>query len=188
MCIDVDSLKEDGFSCYLKGRSYDLQENFKEQDIEKAAYYYKKGYYEYGNVFCKYSIAASLNDENFLPFLDDEDKKIGFPKYEEIEELSKRDDFVGTCATFVCAFYQNYGIQVSKNEDLAFNLIMKCANKNHTGAFYDLGTVSKFIERIGEEKSIEYLKLASKSGSLRAKKKLEEKGIRLEQSSVNKKM
>lgn len=103
--INLIELEDNGFSCYLKGRSYDLQENFQTLDIEKAVYYYKKGYYEYNDILCQYSIAASLNDEMFIPFFDDEDKKVTFPKYEKLEELSKQDNYKGICATFACAFY-----------------------------------------------------------------------------------
>lgn len=169
--IDFSSLENNGFSCYLKGRSYDLQENFQTLDIEKAVYYYKKGYYEYGDILCQYSIAASLNDEMFIPFFDDEDKKVSFPKYEELEELSKQNNYEGICATFACAFYLNYGIGVDKDEQLAYNLIKSCADRGHVGAMYDLGTVPKFIKNIGEDESQRYLELASLGGSMRAKKK-----------------
>lgn len=169
--INLIELEDNGFSCYLKGRSYDLQENFQTLDIEKAVYYYKKGYYEYNDILCQYSIAASLNDEMFIPFFDDEDKKVPFPKYEELEELSKQDNYEGICATFACAFYLNYGIGIDKDEQLAYNLIKSCADRGHVGAMYDLGTVPKFIKNIGEDESQRYLELASLGGSMRAKKK-----------------
>ena len=65
--FDLEQLRKNlnGFSCYILGRSYDLEENFyyngvgTEQDIEKAKYYLKlaceaglpraiKKYNEYG--------------------------------------------------------------------------------------------------------------------------------------------
>lgn len=174
--FDLESLDDNnGHTCYVKGRSYDLQENFESQDIEKAANYYKKGYYEYGDILCQYSIAISLWDKDFVPYFDEQDKKVEFPRYELIEELSKQDNYIGLCATFVLAAYYNYGLGgVEINEKKAYDLIKWCAERGHVGAMYDLGTVEKFIPEVGKEESLKYLELASMGGSIRAKRKLTE--------------
>lgn len=45
--------KQDGFSCYILGRSYDLEENGASQDYNVALAYYKKGN-ELGHPLCAY--------------------------------------------------------------------------------------------------------------------------------------
>ena len=47
-----------GFSYYVLGRSYDLEENGVEEDLKKALYYYKKGV-EIGYPLCIYSLGIS---------------------------------------------------------------------------------------------------------------------------------
>ena len=59
--FDLEELKNklNGFSCYLLGRSYDLEENGAKEDFEKALKYYNEGM-SYGNPLCEYSIGISL--------------------------------------------------------------------------------------------------------------------------------
>ena len=167
--FDIDSLEDNGFNCYLKGRSYDLQENWVEYSAENAVKYYKKGYYEFKDKMCQYSIAISnyLGDFDYL--FDDNDKKILFPTFKEIEELSTSENkIVSIYAKFILAAYYNYGLAgVEKDEDKAFEIIYECALNGHIGAMYDLGAKDKFKSRI--ENSEQFLIMASDNGSIRAK-------------------
>lgn len=58
--FDLDKLKEhqDGFSCYILGRSYDLEENGASQNYDVAFDYYQKGN-ELGHPLCAYSLGIS---------------------------------------------------------------------------------------------------------------------------------
>ena len=47
-----------GFSYYILGRSYDLEENGVEQNFEKALYYYQRGF-EINYPLCIYSLGIS---------------------------------------------------------------------------------------------------------------------------------
>ena len=59
--FDLDKLKNNlnGFSCYILGRSYDLEENNATENFEEALKYYKEGI-NYGNPLCEYSLGISL--------------------------------------------------------------------------------------------------------------------------------
>ena len=50
--------QDTGFSYYILGRSYDLEENGEQQDFAKALYYYQKGCV-IDNPFCIYSLGIS---------------------------------------------------------------------------------------------------------------------------------
>ena len=50
--------KQDGFSCYILGRSYDLEENGAKQDYSRALMWYNKGI-EQKNPLCVYSLGIS---------------------------------------------------------------------------------------------------------------------------------
>lgn len=50
--------QDTGFSYYILGRSYDLEENGVQQDFAKALYYYQKGCV-IDNPFCIYSLGIS---------------------------------------------------------------------------------------------------------------------------------
>ena len=58
--FDLDELKkkQDGFSCYILGRSYDLEENGVEQDYDTALTWYEKGN-NLGHPLCTYSLGIS---------------------------------------------------------------------------------------------------------------------------------
>ena len=58
--FDLNNLKNQntGFSYYLLGRSYDLEENGAIKDYNKALYYYKKGL-EISYPLCTYSLGIS---------------------------------------------------------------------------------------------------------------------------------
>ena len=56
--FNLDNLlsQNTGFSYYLLGRSYDLEENGVLQDYSKALYYYQKGF-ENGYPLCTYFLS-----------------------------------------------------------------------------------------------------------------------------------
>ena len=58
--FDLDELKkqQDGFSYYILGRSYDLEENGASQDYDDALKYYEKGK-DIGYPLCSYSLGIS---------------------------------------------------------------------------------------------------------------------------------
>lgn len=58
--FDLNKLEKlnTGFANYLLGRSYDLEENYAEQDYNKALYYYKKGF-NIDYPLCIYSLGIS---------------------------------------------------------------------------------------------------------------------------------
>ena len=59
--FDLEQLKKDlnGFSCYILGRSYDLEENGVTEDFSEALKYYKDGM-NLKYPLCDYSIGISL--------------------------------------------------------------------------------------------------------------------------------
>lgn len=172
--FNIDELLENGFNCYIIGRSYDLEENGQICNPENAVKFYKKGYYEYHDILCQYSIAISnyLGDFDYL--FTEEDKKIEFPSMLQIESLSNSEDFIqSTYAKFVLAAYYNYGLAgVEKDEEKAYEIILDCAQKGHIGAMFDLGAKDKFKNRTPD--SLKYLELASQNGSNRATEELKE--------------
>lgn len=171
--FDIDKVLEDGFGCYIKGRSYDLEENGCVYDPELAIKYYKRGYYEFNDILCQYSIAISNYLGDFKDLLTVDDKKIEFPMVSDIEKLITSDnDIQSIYAKFVLAAYYNYGLAgITKDEDKAFLLILECAKCGHVGAMYDLGAKEKFKSRI--DNASDYLTEAFNNGSNRARKILE---------------
>ena len=59
--FNLEELKKNlnGFSCYILGRSYDLEENGVTQDYNKALEYYNEGL-NLGYPLCEYSLGISL--------------------------------------------------------------------------------------------------------------------------------
>ncbi len=168
--LEINNLEDNGFNCYLKGRSFDLEENNQEYSPEKAVFYYKKGYYEFNNILCQYSIAISVYLNDFEDLFDDNDKSVPFPDIKDLIELSKKDNLEAIYAKFVLAAYYNYGLKdTKKDENKAFEIIRECAEKGHVGAMYDLGAKEKFLKKLGNN-DIDYLSIAAQNGSVRAKK------------------
>ena len=159
--FDLDKLKKerDGFSYYILGRSYDLEENGAEQDYDIALEYYKKGY-NLGYPLCKYSLGISyeLGLGNALPI------DIG-----EIERIY---------AQFVTGAYYYFGLGgIEKDYKKAFEIIKECANKGHIAAIYDLGA-NFYYNGKGTDKNYKlsehYLRIAKEAGLKRAINKYEE--------------
>lgn len=80
--------QNNGFSYYILGRSYDLEENGVEQDYQKALYYYQKGF-EIDYPLCIYSLGISyeLGLEESLEVDKDKAKGLLINAYPKIIEL-----------------------------------------------------------------------------------------------------
>ena len=59
--FDLEELKNNlnGFSCYILGRSYDLEENGATENFNEALKHYNEGI-KLGNPLCEYSLGISL--------------------------------------------------------------------------------------------------------------------------------
>lgn len=175
--FDLKKLRDNnGFNCYLKGRSYDLGENNVDIAPKLAVDYYRKGYYKYHDILCQYSIAISNYLNEFQDLFTEEEKKITFPDINEIISHAEYDTVEGLYFQFVLAAYYNYGFGVEKDEKKAFEIIYECAKRGHIGAIYDLGTVVKFKNDELNPNPIIHLETAANNGSIRAKKKLKKVG------------
>ena len=185
--FDLEQLRKNlnGFSCYILGRSYDLEENGVTEDFEKALKYYNEGM-NLNYPLCEYSIGISLilglgdvlkiykeNGTNLL--------KDAYPKILELinnQSLSLEERIY---AKFVTGAYHYYGLgNIKKDDNKAFNIIQECADKGHIAAIYDLGA-NFYYNGIGTEKDLEkaryYLNIAKETGLPRAIKKYNEYGF-----------
>ena len=176
--FELNKLKNnaDGFSYYILGRSYDLEENGAEQDYKAALAYYQKGA-EIGYPLCNYSLGISyvlgLGDE--LEIDEDKGNKILAETYPEILELLNSpdiDDIERTCVEFVTGAYKYFGLgSIKKDYQKAFEIIKKCADKGHIAAIYDLGA-NFYYNGNGTEKNDKlaefYLNIAKNVGLKRA--------------------
>ncbi len=174
--------KKDGFSYYILGRSYDLEENGVSEDYEKAINYYYKGM-EIGYPLCEYSIGISL----VLGLGDvlDIDVSKGdlllrdaYPKILEMCTSNDVREIEKVHAQFVLGAYNYFGLgDVPKNERRAFELISSCAKKGHLAAIYDLGA-NLYYNGVGTRKNRtkakEYLTIAKDNGLKRAIEKYKE--------------
>ena len=180
--FNLDELKKDlsGFSYYILGRSYDLEENGATNNFEEALKYYNEGI---NYPLCEYSLGISL-----IMGLGDVlkiDKEKGnnllidaYPKIVDLinnQELSQEERLY---AKFVTGAYYYYGLgNIEKDDKKAFNIIQECANEGHIAAIYDLGA-NFYYNGVGTEKNIEkakyYLNIACEAGLPRAIKKYKE--------------
>ena len=135
--------KEDGFSYYIMGRSYDLEENNVEQDLNKALYYYNKGL-ELKDPLCMYSIGISykyglgnvleINEEKADLLL-----KEAYPKILDIINDPTTSDVERLYAKFVTGAYHYFGLgNIEKDYEKAFGIIKDCAEHGNIAAIYDL--------------------------------------------------
>ena len=182
--FDLDKLKkeQDGFSYYILGRSYDLEENGAEQDYDIALEYYKKGYHlDYP--LCKYSLGISyeLGLGNALPIDEEKGNKLLQQAYPQIISLINSQD-IGEIeriyAHFVTGAYYYFGLGgIEKDYKKAFEIIKECANKGHIAAIYDLGA-NFYYNGKGTDKNYKlsehYLRIAKEAGLKRAINKYEE--------------
>lgn len=185
--FNLDDLKNnlDGFSCYILGRSYDLEENGVTADYEKALKYYEEGMQK-GDPLCEYSIGIS----KILGLGDVLDKDpVGgtkllidaYPKINEIINNENTPDIERIYAKFVTGAYYYYGLgNIDKNDNKAFEIINECAEKGHIAAIYDLGA-NFYYKGVGTEQDLEkakyYLNIACEEGLPRAIQKYNEYGF-----------
>lgn len=182
--FDIDKLqeKEDGFSYYILGRSYDLEENGVSQDYDVALEYYKKGN-ELGHPLCTYSLGISyvLGLGDRLTVDEEKGNKLlveAYPKITQLINSQDTDEIERLYAKFVTGAYYYFGLGgIEKDYNKAFEIIKECAEKGHIAAIYDLGA-NFYYNGNGTEKNLRlseyYLKIAKQSGLKRAIDKYEE--------------
>ena len=136
--------QETGFSYYLLGRSYDLEENGAEQNHSKALYYYNKGF-DIGYPLCIYSLGISyeLGLGELLPINKDKAKELlsaAYPKIINLINNPNTSDKERIYAKFVIGAYYYFGLgNIKKDYVKAFQIIKECADSGHIAAIYDLG-------------------------------------------------
>ncbi len=185
--FDLDELKNDlnGFSCYILGRSYDLEENGATEDFSEAFKYYNEGI-KLGSPLCEYSLGISLifGLGDVLDIDKEKGTKILIDAYPKIMELINNQNISPEerlYAKFVTGAYHYYGLgNIEKDDNKAFEIIKECALEGHIAAIYDLGA-NFYYNGVGTEQDIEkakyYLNLACEAGLLRAIKKYNEYGF-----------
>ena len=185
--FDLEKLKNNlnGFSCYILGRSYDLEENGVSENFKEALNYYNKGIY-YGNPLCEYSIGISLilGLGDVLKINEEKGTKLLIDAYPKILELINNQNISNEeriYSKFVIGAYNYYGLgNIKKDENKAFEIIKECADNGHIAAIYDLGA-NFYYNGIGTDQDIEkakyYLNIAREEGLPRAIKKYSEYGF-----------
>lgn len=174
--------KEDGFSYYILGRSYDLEENEANQDYDKALEYYKKGI-ELDYPLCTYSLGISYKFGlgNVLAIDEQQGDKLlteTYPKIMQLINSQSTDEIEKIYAKFVTGAYYYWGLgETEKNYKKAFEVIKDCADKGHIAAIYDLGA-NFYYNGNGTDRNHRlaesYLNIARKAGLKRAIGKYEE--------------
>lgn len=185
--FDLEELKKNlnGFSCYILGRSYDLEENGVTEDFNEALKYYNEGM-NLDYPLCEYSIGISflLGLGDVLEIDNEKGTKLLIDAYPKIIDLINNKSLLTEerlYAKFVTGAYHYYGLgNIEKNDKRAFEIIQECANEGHIAAIYDLGA-NFYYNGVGTEQDIEkakyYLKLACEAGLPRAIKKYNEYGF-----------
>lgn len=182
--FNLNELKNNlnGFSCYILGRSYDLEENGVTADYKKALEYYEEGMKK-GNPLCEYSIGISLQFGlgDVLKPDPENGKMLLIDAYPEIIRIINNDntsDIERTYAKFVTGAYYYFGLgNISKDEKKAFEIIDECSKEGHIAAIYDLGA-NFYYNGVGTEQDLDkakyYLNLACEEGLPRAIQKYNE--------------
>ena len=182
--FDLEQLKNknDGFSYYILGRSYDLEENDVNKDYNKALKYYEKGN-SLGYPLCTYSLGISyvLGLGNELAIDEEKGNELlesAYPKIIELVSSQDIDDIERIYAKFVTGAYYYFGLGgIEKDYEKAFEIIKYCADKGHIAAIYDLGA-NFYYNGNGTEKNLKlsekYLKIAKDAGLKRAIEKYDE--------------
>ena len=177
----LEELKKNlnGFSCYILGRSYDLEENGATENFEEALKYYNAGMNQ-NYPLCEYSLGISLifGLGNVLKIDEEKGIKLLIDAYPKIINMINNQNLSlaeRVYAKFVTGAYHYYGLgNIEKDSKKAFDIIQECANEGHIGAIYDLGA-NFYYNGVGTERDIEkakyYLSLASEAGLPRAIKK-----------------
>ncbi len=182
--FNLEDLKKDlnGFSCYILGRSYDLEENDVTKDYKKALSYYQKGI-SYNHPLCEYSLGISLlfGLEDILEKDEYKANKLLINAYPRILDLinNPKTSFAERLyAKFVTGAYYYFGLgNIKKDYNKAFKVIKECADNGHIAAIYDLGA-NFYYNGIGTIKDLNkanyYLNIAKEANLPRAIKKYKE--------------
>lgn len=185
--FDLEQLKKNlnGFSCYILGRSYDLEENGAVEDFNEALKYYNDGM-NLNYPLCEYSMGISLilGLGDVLDIDKEKGTKLLIDAYPRILDLINNKDLSPTerlYAKFVTGAYHYYGLgNVEKDDKKAFEIIKECAEEGHIAAIYDLGA-NFYYNGVGTEQDIEkakrYLSIACEARLPRAIKKYDEYGF-----------
>ena len=185
--FNIEELKNNinGFSCYILGRSYDLEENGVSENFYEALKYYNEGI-KLGNPLCEYSLGISLilGLGDVLEIDKEKGTKLlinAYPKILEIISNQNISQEERLYAKFVTGAYYYYGLgNIEKDDIKAFNIISECAKGGHIAAIYDLGA-NFYYNGVGtnqdKETSKYYLKIARDAGLPRAIRKYNEYGF-----------
>ena len=176
--FNLDNLKNQntGFSYYILGRSYDLEENGATQDYAKALEYYLKGF-NIDYPLCTYSLGISyeLGLGELLEIDERKAKELltdAYPKIIELINNPNISDIERVYAKFVIGAYYYFGLSnIEKDYNKAFQIIKECADNGHIAAIYDLG-VNFYYNGNGTDINYEladhYLNIAKENGLKRA--------------------
>ncbi len=176
--FNLSELKQhnSGFSYYLLGRSYDLEENEADQNYSKALYYYQKGF-DMGYPLCTYSLGISyeLGLGDVLKINENKGKELlinAYPKILELINNPNTNEVERVYAKFVIGAYYYFGLgKIEQDYNKAFKIIKECADKGHIAAIYDLGANFYYNGRgtdVNYELADYYLNLAKENGLKRA--------------------
>ena len=184
--LTEEEKKHTGFSYYILGRSYDLEENGAEKDLTKAVEYYRKGL-EIGDSLCIYSLGMSYKYgmEDLLPVNEEIADVLlvdALPGIKKMIEDPNTPEVERIYAKFTTGAYYYYGLGgIEKDYNKAFSIIKDCAEKGHIAAIYDLGKTF-YYNGEGTEKNLElaeyYLNLACSQDYPRALRLREERNVR----------
>lgn len=174
--------KQDGFSYYVLGRSYDLEENGADQDYNVDLDYYQKGN-ALGHPLCAYSLGISyiLGLGDALPIDEEKGNKLLTEAYLRIIQLINSQDIDETeriYAKFVTGAYHYFGLgNIEQDHKKASEIIKECAENGHIAAIYDLGA-NFYYNGNGTAQNHKlseyYLRMAKQAGLKRAIDKYEE--------------
>lgn len=177
--FDLNELENQntGFSYYLLGRSYDLEENGAVQDYNKALYYYQEGF-NIDYPLCTYSLGISyeLGLGDVVQIDKNKAKSLLVNTYSKILELINNpniSEIEKVYAKFVIGAYYYFGLgNIEQDYKKAFEIIKECADEGHLAAIYDLGA-NFYFNGTGTDVNYEladyYLKIAKENGLKRAK-------------------
>ena len=176
--FNLDDLKkqETGFSYYILGRSYDLEENGATQDYNKALEYYLKGF-NIDYPLCTYSLGISyeLGLGELLEIDKNKAKELlnnAHPKIIELINNPNVSHIEKIYGKFVLGAYYYFGLgNIERDYNKAFKIIKECADNGHIAAIYDLGA-NFYYNGHGTEVNYEladyYLNIAKENGLKRA--------------------
>ena len=176
--FNLDDLKkqETGFSYYILGRSYDLEENGATQDYNKALEYYLKGF-NIDYPLCTYSLGISyeLGLGELLEIDKNKAKELlnnAHPKIIELINNPNVSHIEKIYGKFVLGAYYYFGLgNIERDYNKAFKIIKECADNGHIAAIYDLGA-NFYYNGNGTEVNYEladyYLNIAKENGLKRA--------------------